>query len=159
MQSKGIWEAEQYFADRLLQADFERHKKSRREKLRKNFLDALRNAHGYLDSYLAHPHERKHRLFIVGRILFYSGKADEARQLFERMRTGKNCVNCHYNRCVESLVGEAMLLESEGHPEEAAALYDEVIKEGFLCERFIPYNKKLRNQIIKTAEGHHDRRN
>ncbi len=159
MQSKGVWEAEQYFADRLLQADYERNKMNRREGLRENFFKALQNVHGDLESYLAHPTERKRRLFIVGRVLFYSGKTDDARQLFEQMKSGKNCDNCHYYRCVESLVGEAMMLESEGLLEDAAALYDEVIAEGYLCERFIPYNKKLKKQVHQRKKGHHDRRN
>ncbi len=150
---KGRWEAELYFADRLLEIYHARKDTTQITRQYDLFFAALKNTYGNPDSFLAHPHERKHRLFIVGKILFYSGKTDEARQLFERMNTGKNCVNCHYNRCVESLVGQAMLLEAESRPEEAAALYDEVIKEGYQCERFIPYNKRLRKKILKNNRG------
>lgn len=158
LMNKGRWEAELYFADRLLEIYHARKDTTQITRQHDLFFAALKNTHGNLDSFLAHPHERKYRLFIVGRILFYSGKTEEARQLFERMKTGNNCVFCHYNRCVESLVGQAMLLEAEGRLEEAIALYDEVIEEGYECERYIPYNRRLKKKVKRSAGKGDDRR-
>ena len=113
---------------------------------RAQFFKALYARFGDLNGYLDHPHEHKFRCFSVGCILYYAGEIERAREVFDQMDTGKNCNFCTYSKCVESIAGHAMLLEAAGQIREAISCYEEVIAEGYACERYIPHIQKLKKK-------------
>jgi tetratricopeptide (TPR) repeat protein len=142
----GKWEAANQYAHRFLEIYHYKKRIKTIQKHRTMFFKALNAKFGDVNAYISHPHERKQRCFIVGRVLYYSGEIEEARKLFDQMDTGKNCIYCSYSKCVESIVGHAMLLESEGRYEEAIVGYEEVIAEGYECEKYIPHVQMLQKK-------------
>jgi len=142
----GTWEAEKIFSVRFLEIYHAKKWKMDITRQRAQFFKALYARFGDLNGYLDHPHEHKFRCFSVGCILYYAGEIERAREVFDQMDTGKNCNFCTYSKCVESIAGHAMLLEAAGQIREAISCYEEVIAEGYACERYIPHIQKLKKK-------------
>ena len=83
---------------------------------------------------------KKADLYILAMYLYYIGEKSEAFKMFSDMREGCNCSMCHYNICVESLVGQALIFEDKGEYSRALACLERVLEEDFdpfLINKFI----------------------
>lgn len=144
--SNDTWEAENIFAIRFLEIYHEQKNISKIKKHSMQFFSALNAKFGNIETYVNHPHERKQRCFLVGRIFYYNGEIQEARKYFDQMDDGKNCILCSYSKCVRSIAGHAMILEAEGRYEEAIAGYEEVIAAGYAGDKYIPHVRMLKKK-------------
>lgn len=140
------WDAEKSFSVSFLEIYYEKKKRIQQATHCTQFIQAMHAKFGDTDAFINDPNARKQRCFLVGRVLYYAGGTEEARKMFLQMESGKNCIQCSYNKCVESIVARALLFECEGRYIEAAACYQEVIDEGFECHRYIPYLQNLKKK-------------
>lgn len=147
----GVWEAEKLHAPRLLSIYQKQNKPIKIEGISKRYFEELKKQYQDISGYINNPAERKQRLFSVGCVCYYSGRTEEARAYFDQMDTGKNCSNCPYVKCVESMVGHAMLLEGEGRLDEAIVLYEEAVAEGYESSHYSPQKRIIKKKVKKNS--------
>lgn len=101
------------------------------DKIFKQIKELYNEVYGGVEQYLKPKDIRRARLFTWGKTLFYAGKLEQAKKIFEELFNERNCCFCQYGKCVEVIVAEGLLLEAEGKYKEAIEKYKTVVEEGF----------------------------
>ena len=100
------------------------------ERCFRKYLEACRGKDGRSRKYEEFYGERGRRKFRIGCVFLFLGDRSEAAQCFREMHTEKyRCDGCLKSCCYEKMLGEALLLLSEGKVSSAIKKYKEAAEK------------------------------
>lgn len=91
-------------------------------------MNALRKNYATLDEYLDSYQYKPSRHFFAGRLFYYMGNLDKAREYFDNMISCNKCRSCSYTRCYEYDIAMGLLEEARGNKKEAIAWYEKSLE-------------------------------